>query len=291
VTFGKIRDSGRLSEGQASLRQRFFERYNESVSRYKYQDIEKLQHLSKNKLFISDPSNFNDPFDLRLTLTDDLSTAGFSEPALQKAFAAAVEEWPHIADHWFYDVETFETLRYWTTGRLPLIHVYQAIEARFKKFGVACFSTELNQPLLWAHYGASHKGICVQYFVRPMMLALKAGVLQYPVSYTATLPSISMTEVLFAPSNVGRRMLATKSIDWAYEKEWRLIHLTTKGESVDMPKGIELASIIVGLSADESDREKALAKGNELQIPVFQVDRDYGGYGYDFLLDVTWPTV
>ena len=124
-----------------------------------------------------------------------------------------------------------------------------------------------------------------------MTLAPKSDILQYPVSYTATLPSISMTEVLFAPSNVGRRMLATKSIDWAYEKEWRLIHLTTKGEFVDMPAGIELASIIVGLSADGSDRAEAFAKGNELQIPVFQVDRDYGGYGYDLLLDVTWPTV
>lgn len=289
MTLGKIRESGRLTEGQASLRQQFFERYNQSVSRYKYQDFDKLQYLSKGKLFISDPGNFNDPFDLRLTLHDDLSAAGFSESALQRAFVAAIEEWPHIADHWFYDAETFEKLRYWTTGRLPLFYVEQAIEARFKKFGVACFSTELNQPLLWAHYGASHKGICVQYFVRPMTLAAKTNLLQYSVSYTTRLPPISLTEVLFAPRNVGQRMLATKSIDWAYEKEWRLIHLTTKGDSLDMPDGIEVASIIVGLSADPSDREKAFAKGNELQIPVFQVDREYGGY--DFLLDVTWPSV
>lgn len=123
MTFGKIRESGRLTDGQASLRQQFFERYNESVSRYKYQDFDKLQYLSKGKLFISDPGNFNDPFDLRLTLHDDLSIAGFSESALQRAFVAAIEEWPHIADHWFYDAETFEALTYWTRGRRPLIYV------------------------------------------------------------------------------------------------------------------------------------------------------------------------
>lgn len=288
MSLGKIRESGRLTAGQSSLRQEFFKRYNESVSRYKYQDFDKLQHLSKDKLFISDPSNFNDPFDLRLTLHDDLSTSGFSESALQKAFVAAIEEWPHISDHWFYDAETFEKLKHWTTGRLPLVHVVQAIESRFKKFGVACFSTELNQPLLWAHYGASHKGICMQYFVRPITLALKTDLLQYPVNYTTRLPPISLTEILFAPRNVGQRMLATKSIDWAYEKEWRLIDLATKGASIDMPDGIEVASIIVGLSADRDDRAKALAKGNELQIPVFQVNRDSSDY--DFLLDVTWPT-
>lgn len=122
-----------------------------------------------------------------------------------------------------------------------------------------------------------------------MTLALESSMLQYFVNYTSRLPPISLTEVLFAPRNVGQRMLATKSIEWAYEKEWRLIHPTTKGQSVDMPNGIEVASIIVGLSADDDDRAKAFAKGNELQIPVFQVARDYGGY--DFLLDCTWPSV
>ncbi|MNN05204.1 hypothetical protein D3C81_1179570 [compost metagenome] len=289
MTFGKIRDNSRLTDGQAPLRQQFFDQYNASVSRYKYQTFDKLQYLSKDKLFISDPVNFNDPFDLRLTLHDDLSSAGFSEPALQKAFIAAIEEWPHISDHWFYDAETFEALQYWTTGRLPLIHVEEAIKARFKKFGVACFSTELNQPLMWSHYGASHKGMCVQYFVRSMTLASESDLLQYYVSYTSRLPPISLTEVLFAPRNVGQRMLATKSIDWAYEKEWRLIHPSVKGETVDMPSGMEVASIIIGLSADADDRAKAFAKGNELQIPVFQVGRDHGSY--DFLLDVTWPSV
>lgn len=289
MTFGKIRDNSRLTDRQAPLRQQFFDRFNASVSRYKYQNFDKLQYLSNNKLFISDPSNFNDPFDLRLTLHDDLSSAGFSEPALQKAFIAAIEEWPRISDHWFYDAETFEALRYWTTGRLPLIYVEDAIKTRFKKFGVACFSTELNQPLMWSHYGSSHKGMCVQYFVRSMTLASESDVLQYYVSYTSRLPPISLTEVLFAPRNVGQRMLATKSIDWAYEKEWRLIHPTVKGEAVDMPSGIEVASIIVGLSANADDRAKAFAKGNELQIPVFQVSQDHGSY--DFLLDVTWPSI
>lgn len=289
MTFGKIRDTSLLTDQQASLRQQFFDRYNASVSRYKYQTFDKLQYLSKDKLFISDPGNFNDPFDLRLTLRDDLSSAGFSESALQKAFIAAIEEWPDISGHWFYDAKTFEVLKHWTTGRLPLIYVEEAIKERFKKFGVACFSTELNQPLMWSHYGASHKGMCVQYFVRPMTLALESDLLQYNVSYTSRLPQISLTEVLFAPRNVGQRMLATKSIDWAYEKEWRLIHPTTKGGTVDMPSGIEVASIIVGLSADADDRTKAFAKGNELQIPVFQVGQDHGSY--DFLLDVTWPSV
>lgn len=289
MTFGKIRDNSRLTDQQATFRQQFFDRYNASVSMYKYQTFDKLQYLSKDKLFISDPDKFNDPFDLRLTLHDDLSSAGFSEPSLQKAFIAAIEEWPEISDHWFYDAITFETLKNWTTGRLPLIYVEEAIKVRFKKFGVACFSTELNQPLMWSHYGASHAGICIQYFVRPMTLASESDLLQYYVSYTSRLPPISLTEVLFAPRNVGQRMLATKSIDWAYEKEWRLIHPTVKGEFADMPSGIEVASIIVGFSADADERAKSIAKSQELQIPVFQVGRDHGSY--DFLLDVTWPSV
>lgn len=283
----KIRDTGHLSSAQQSLREQFWKRYEASVSRYKYQAFDKLVYLSADKLFISDPGQFNDPFDLKLTFEDDSSSGGFPMNALQRAFASALEEWPHISDHWFYDADTFEAMKRWATTGLSLVYVEQAIQKRFQKFGVACFSTESNQPLMWSHYGSSHKGMCLQYFVRPMTLALDQRFLQYPVNYTTTLPSIPLTEALFSPRNVGQRILATKSIDWAYEKEWRLIDFSSKGEAVAMPRGMELGSIIIGLSAGGEERAKAFDKGIELQIPVFQVNRA----GYDFFLDVTWPLI
>lgn len=289
MTFEKIRDDGRLSSAQQSFRENFWRRYNASVSRYKYQFFENLAFLSADKLFISDPANFNDPFDLKLTFEDDSSMGGFPMSALQSAFANAIDEWPHIADHWAYDADTFETMKKWAIRGLPLVYVEQAIERRFQKFGVACFSTESNQPLMWSHYGNSHRGMCVQYFVQPMTLAADRNFLQYPVNYTTILPSIPLTEVLFSPRNVGQRILATKSIDWAYEKEWRLVHLSSKGAAVEMPAGIELGSIIIGLSASASERAQAFDKGIKPQIPVFQVTRAYGGY--DFQLDVTWPAL
>jgi len=82
-------------------------------------------------------------------------------------------------------------------------------------------------------------------------------------------------------------MLATKGIEWAYEKEWRLVDPNTKGQRAAIPAGITLGSIILGLSTEPDVQDRAIKKAQRLKIPVFFVQRQYPGF--DFGLEVRWP--
>jgi len=261
-----------------------------SVQRYKFQPIEHLDALDHDTIFFSDPSKFNDPFDLKIEVVDKTSIGPFNnESQLRNAFRVLLESTPDLSNHWFYDHRLIEALHQWVNGECPSHHVISTVGDRCRRFGVACFAPDWNMPLMWAHYGKSHTGLCVEYLVRPMELVMNGEFYQIPVTYASELPSICFSEVLFSPHTVLPRLLATKHVDWAYEKEWRLIHLNTKGSAADMPNGLMLGSLIIGNKTSPSDRDQILLKGRELKIPVFEIKQPYGTY--NFKLKPTWPSL
>ena len=111
---------------------------------------------------------------------------------------------------------------------------------------VSCFTENRDASLMWAHYADSHKGFCLQFNWKKEIqqsgssfLTSDYGVLA-PVRYAATrydatshMPSI-MEQLLCNQGNIGittyfpdtlvtLKALLTKSFDWQYENEWRLI--------------------------------------------------------------------
>lgn len=261
-----------------------------SVQRYKFQPIEFLDKLGHQSIYFSDPANFNDPFDLRIKVVDDSVRGPFSdEDKLRDAFRILLESTPDLRNHWFYNESLIEALHQWVQGEYPSHHVISVMGDRLRRFGVACFAPDWNMPLMWAHYGKSHTGLCVEYLVRPMTLATSGSFYEIPVTYASELPSICFSEALFSPHTVLPRLLATKHVDWAYEKEWRLVHLDAKGSTAEMPAGLALGSLVIGRNASLPDRDRILSKGRELKVPVFQITQKYGTY--DFERSVTWPEV
>ena len=120
---------------------------------------------------------------------------------------------------------------------------YQALHCEYaskqtdliKKFRVACFTTNPFSMLMWAHYADSHKGFCVEYAV-PVPNEHNIGLLQnlLPVIYSdervsvleeclADLKCSKVTDEI--ASAIYKYGLLTKSIDWLYQNEWRLISL------------------------------------------------------------------
>jgi hypothetical protein len=97
-------------------------------------------------------------------------------------------------------------------------------------------------------------------------MSLWGAFIQLPVTYSSELPSICLSEALFSPHKVLPRLLATKHVDWAYEKEWRLVHFEAKGKVTPMIDGLRIGSLIIGKNASHSDRVRILAKGGELKV-------------------------
>jgi hypothetical protein len=87
-----------------------------------------------------------------------------------------------------------------------------------KKYCLLCFSETWQEPLLWAHYGDKHRGVCLGFDVREG--------LPQKVTYVSERLDHSFAKETVPFSEKGQRMtresLHTKHSGWAYEREWRV---------------------------------------------------------------------
>lgn len=108
--------------------------------------------------------------------------------------------------------------------------------------------------LMWSHYADSHNGICVGYNVSDILS--NSGFFLLPVVYSDSIPSIDFDLEYY---NIGDPLfpllsIATKSLDWEYEQEWRIVQSCSpnppaSGIPIDMPAPCE---IYCGLETDIS---------------------------------------
>lgn len=125
-----------------------------------------------------------------------------------------------------------------------------------EQYRVYCLSTHPDSTLMWAHYAASCRGVCLEFSVQNELFC---GAL--PVEYLHSYPQFS---VAATDEDSNLQPLLTKSAVWSYEDEYRLIASehpfvfpdvpTTKGGFLALPRGA-LQSVIVGAEMPTSDRE------------------------------------
>ncbi|UGQ49098.1 DUF2971 domain-containing protein [Massilia endophytica] len=255
---------------------------HDAISRYRFLPAEALDQLQPGQIWMSGPATFNDPFDLRIRIADETQHSPFAdEERLRRAFRLLVEDNEEVKKHWFYDEDLWQALHAWMEGRLPRDGVIEAANRRAACFGVACFAQHWNMPLMWSHYGSNHFGLCVEYAVQQDQLdaqAGKDGFGQHYVQYLTEMPTICFSEVLFSPHQVMSRLAATKHADWAYEKEWRIIHFAAKARPVPLPRHMRMTALIAGMQMDEAQCEAVRAKGRELGVPVRRIRKHSGDY-------------
>lgn len=91
-----------------------------------------------------------------------------------------------------------------------------------KKAGVICFCRDWQDPLMWAHYGDKHKGICLGFDVA------KEHIKEINYLPTQMTNDIDMKKE-YGGKSVGQwekmveRLLCTKYIKWKYEDEVRVV--------------------------------------------------------------------
>ena len=115
-----------------------------------------------------------------------------------------------------------------------------------KQAGIICFSKDWNNPLLWAHYGDRHKGICLGFDIDDIHLK---EVIYFPERMPA---EIDMKKK-YGGMNIEiiENLFRTKYIDWKYENETRVIvPLEEKDESghyfTDFEGNMVLKEVILG---------------------------------------------
>ena len=154
---------------------------------------------------------------------------------------------------------------------------------------IISFSTDIYNVLMWSHYAVGHYGYALELELEPRLLTR--------VNYSLIAPEIVYSKKQDQKElhgHVIRSVLKTKSIDWAYEKEWRMIFWDCpNNENIQpapqkdgtvlwfyhLPKGC-LKSIFIGLKCKkiESDIKAQLAQLGINDVKVYKMERDNTGF-------------
>jgi len=107
--------------------------------------------------------------------------------------------------------DPFELLAFWRGSEHPVIVSYRRQQEA--ETGLLCFSSDWTNPVLWSHYGARHRGICLGFDIE--------GDLPRQVKYQPERlePKLNSSTV---DSELADLLLCTKFESWSYEREWRV---------------------------------------------------------------------
>jgi hypothetical protein len=211
---------------------------------YKYHRINDflLQLFENHSLWFSRPSDFNDPFDCRLkvamgrTKEDVMENLKQYQGLLKMKTRKLQQVWDKVMDDpVFYN------------DFMNKVHQVYINE----KLGVCCFCEAPTNVLMWAHYAASHTGVCLEFEV-PRNGFFYQNLL--PVQYKKRYPQFLLSNYNKQQRNLytmHQQAVCTKSHLWEYEQEWRMLVDTGAGNYPFDKQN--LRKVIFGAQTQESD--------------------------------------
>jgi len=219
---------------------------------YKYQEFapHTLENLVRRQIWFSKPETFNDPFDCAIPIADSSASDADWERELQAYKEDREIQDSTLADFFpngSRDPEVREVVRqaYEHTAR-------EWQERTRTRHGVCCFSSVNSDLLMWGHYADKHRGLCLGFRTdTPLFVKL------HPVQYSTEVPEQNPTEPFCgtteSPYELLRKFLLVKSQCWAYEQEWRLVHV--EGNKAYGYGAGDLVAVYFGLEMPEAWRE------------------------------------
>jgi hypothetical protein len=215
---------------------------------YKYQpyNVQTLDNLKEQILWFSKPVQFNDPFDCRV-VPSEIGPLGEKDwqGLFEQVRAAAAEARQRLpASH---PDETFRKI-----VKAGIRKSFDENIDCFQQHGVACFSAQVDNILLWSHYADGHRGFCLEFDTTyaPFRSAR-------PVQYADAFPPLNAREVVevFSKRNPEPQMkfFFTKSRCWEYEQEWRI--LQPRGGTAVPFDSAALTGIYLGCEMPEVHQE------------------------------------
>ena len=242
---------------------------------YKYRDLtaRTLGMVVGDQLHFADPSTFNDPLDTRPSVEDDVDKGELGRilrilterntAADMRAGAKAMKlteprtkDWiekhsRNQADERIAEIEygaSDPDYDFETALRSQLRYCIELELLRGYEKGIVSFAERDDCPLMWSHYGAQHRGICLGYSVPKkstedvQKVAYGGGRLVKASDVGAMLDGDDE-----ARARVDAAVMLRKAESWSYEREWRLI-----GRRGTEGSPLELEEIIFGMKCKES---------------------------------------
>ena len=120
-----------------------------------------------------------------------------------------------VADHTPSTKESFNTVKKSITEVLSFVD----------KSGIFSLSKSPTEELLWAHYGWSHNGFCIEYDLEKLIEFDKNNHHCIEIKYSKVAPILKINDLIREkdPTKILQKMLGVKSIPWKYESEVRVV--------------------------------------------------------------------
>ncbi|MBI6121426.1 DUF2971 domain-containing protein [Salegentibacter maritimus] len=228
--------------------------------------------ITKRELFLASPKDFNDPFDCRIPNSFDLlDTKEKRKNYIDNIVSRNRETIAHLG----YNPELEKIRRLAELESNPDKFQNRDNEGLFKSqdehLGIISFSERFDSTLMWAHYADNHKGFCLCFDEKRMR---ESGIFGMggKVNYSKEFPKIDPRKRGMEKAGI---QTYTKSIDWSYEKEYRLANYffpkkaEIKDRIINYPKNC-LIEIIIGMKMPKSDKEQIIEIASKMKIPIYQ---------------------
>lgn|SRR5215472_1581863 len=235
--------------------------YELKISRlYHYQRLNLdwlRQIIFDQKIYFSNPANFNDPWDCRPYFNIPPADDHVACERCIQWFAAVARKRTPCLDEQEHARKVLE-LRNNRSSFEQQIHAFSdgMVGEINRIYRVYCLSTKADSTLMWSHYTNDHQGICLEFACDNIVFG-SAIQIQYSREYPLLDFAIDGQDPL------GMLPLFVKSDVWSYEDEFRVIAqevfqlpradiLRTRRNLLRYPPG-SLKAVILGCMIPQSD--------------------------------------
>ena len=151
-------------------------------------------------------------------------------------------------------------------------------------FRVTCFATTPFSQLMWGgSYADCHRGFCIEYTIKATTDDLTRLYLNFfPMIYCSVRPNITKEMIKVKDIEISEETLwniyfhgaLRKSIDWAYQDEWRLLLPFNKTISDFNVPFFPISKVYLGNRMDRKNREIIIDICKRKRIPYIGVMKD-----------------
>ena len=241
------------------------------ASLYKYYSDSELcwNSIKNSQMWYSAPCNFNDVFDCDVSIDN------------QKIFNELLKLYP--------DKRGIRPgSQMWRGLQSTINQQLRTLRTTFDELrrttGVSCFSESDGSLLMWAHYANCHRGICVEYNLFKINQQLNFTAVPVIYSEQRTCFNLLDPQQQHIKNDAWKLLLqslTSKSPEWSYEKEWRIIRdngacgaswdMDKKGALLDM---IQPSSIILGCAAQPEFEREVTDYCSANRIDLYKMEKD-----------------
>lgn len=235
--------------------------------RYYKLDPHFYESIDQGYVWYSSPTSLNDPFDCHIYL-ESKATKEQYETFLKECTNVRKlnrESIRRIAKDMFTKPKDRE-------------RIFNEVAAdSISKNGICCFTEKNDNILMWSHYTNCHEGVCLKYDI-DKMLTQKTYTLK--VDYSQNYPTYNAVLDKGGNEVFTKKMLGTKSCDWEYENEYRLLSVTQGKNPINR---LAVVEVIFGCKCKDSKALKSKFNSQGYQPAFFNARLKEKMFGLDIV--------